>query len=89
MTAIRYILRFAVFLIALVAIVAIVGAGVIWYRNDTAGNEITVAQGGPSVGRAPEDAEDLAIYVLLQARAEEINIVVFRCSILNMPYPDC
>lgn len=73
MTAIRYILRFALFLVALAAIVVIVGIGVILLRNNATGNEITVAQAGLSVGRTPEDAEDLAIYVLLQARAEEIN----------------
>lgn len=76
MNVIRFILRFIVFMVGLAAIVFILGVGVIVLRNKAAGAEIAVAQNedGASVGRAPQDAEDWAIYVMLQARAKEINI---------------
>ncbi len=75
MNVIRFILRFIVFMIGLTAIVLILGVGAIVLRNKATGTEITVAQNenGTSVGRAPQDAEDWAIYVMLQARADEIN----------------
>lgn len=73
MTALRFILRFLFFMIGLTAIAVIVGVGFIILRNNASGTGITVAQGGLSVGRSPENAEDLALYVILQSRAEEIN----------------
>ena len=76
MNVIRFILRFIVFMIGLTAIVLILGVGAIVLRNKAAGTGITVAktEGEPSsVARAPQDAEDWAIYVMLQARADEIN----------------
>ncbi len=76
MNVIRFILRFIVFMIGLTAIILILGVGAIVLRNKAAGTGITVAktEGEPSsVARAPQDAEDWAIYVMLQARADEIN----------------
>ncbi len=73
MSIIRYILKFIVFLLGLAAIALIVGVGAIFVRNNATGAGITVAEGGPSVGHAPQGAEELAIYMFLQARADEIN----------------
>lgn len=73
MSIVRYVLKFIVFLLGLAAIVLIVGVGAIFVRNNATGTSITVAEGGPSVGHAPQGAEELAIYMFLQARAEEIN----------------
>lgn len=73
MRVIRFIVRFSLFMVGLAAIVFIVGAGVIVLRNNAAGTGITLTEAGPSVGRAPADAEDVALYLLLQARADEIN----------------
>jgi len=73
MNIIRYILKFIFFLLGLTAIIAIIGAGIIFMRNNTSDNGIIIAEAGPSVGHAPADAEELAIYMILQARAEEIN----------------
>ncbi|MFQ5578794.1 MAG: hypothetical protein ACE5G8_17590, partial [Anaerolineae bacterium] len=73
MRVIRFIVRFSLFMVGLAASVFIVGAGVIVLRNNAAGTGITLTEAGPSVGRAPADAEDVALYLLLQARADEIN----------------
>ncbi len=73
MSIIRYIFKFIFFLLGITAIVAIIGAGIIFMRNNTSGDGITIAEAGPSVGHAPADAEEFAIYMMLQARAEEIN----------------
>lgn len=73
MTVLRFISRFLFFMIGLAAIAVIVGLGVVILRNNASGAGITVAQNGLSVGRSPENAEDLALYVILQSRAEEIN----------------
>ncbi len=73
---IRYIFRFLFFLIGLAAIVAVIGVGVLMVRNNAAGTNITLAEGAPSIGHAPTDPEELAIYVMLQSRADEINAPV-------------
>jgi len=76
MNVIRFISRFIVFMIGLAAIVLILGVGAIVLRNKAAGTGITVAKNqneSPSVARAPQNVEDWAIYVMLQARADEIN----------------
>jgi len=73
MSIIRYVFKFIVFLLGLAAIALIVGVGAIFVRNNATGTGITVAEGGPSVGHAPQGAEELAIYMFLQARADEIN----------------
>ena len=76
MNVIRFISRFIVFMIGLAAIVLILGVGAIVLRNKAAGTGITVAKNqneSPSVAREPQNVEDWAIYVMLQARADEIN----------------
>lgn len=73
MTVIRYIFRFLFFLIGLAAIVAVIGVGVLMVRNNATGTNITLAEGASSIGHAPTDPEELAIYVMLQSRADEIN----------------
>jgi len=73
MSIIRFVLKFIVFLLGLAAIVLIVGVGAIFVRNNAAGTSITVAEGEPSVGHAPQGAEELAIYAFLQSRADDIN----------------
>ena len=73
MSVIRYLLKFIFFLLGLSAIVVIIGVGIIFMRNNTSGAGITIAEAGPSVGHAPTDPEEFAIYMMLQARAEEIN----------------
>ncbi len=76
MTIIRYIFRFIFFMIGLAAIVTIIGVGALVVKNTGAGNSITLAEGAPSIGHAPTDPEEFAIYVMLQSRAEEINTPV-------------
>ncbi len=73
MTIIRYIFRFIFFLVGLAAIVTILGVGFVMVRNTSTGTSITLAEGAPSVGHAPKDPEEFAIYVMLQSRADEIN----------------
>lgn len=72
-SVIRFIFRFLFFMIGLAAIVLVLGVGVIMVRNTASGTSITLAEGAPSVGHAPTDPEELAIYVMLQSRADEIN----------------
>lgn len=73
MVVIRFLARFIFFLLGLAAIVAIIGGGIWYYRNTASTSTIVVAEGIPSIGRSPEDIEDVAVSLLLQSRAEEIN----------------
>ncbi len=73
MSIIRYILKFIIFMLGLTAIAVVVGVGFIFLRNNAAGASITLAEGGPSVGHAPTDPEEFAVYMILQARANDIN----------------
>jgi len=73
MVVIRFVLRFVFFLLGLAAIVAIVGGGFFVYRNRAETSTIVIAEGVPSIGRNPEDIEDVAVGLILQARVDEIN----------------
>jgi len=72
MTVLRFLFRFLVFLIALTAIGVIVGVGVVFLRATPADEGVTVAGGESVLGHAPTDPEELAIFLFLQSRADEI-----------------
>lgn len=72
MAILRFILRFVFFMVGLAAILVVVGAGIFMFmENNNAA--ITIAEGDELIGPAPTDPELLAIYVILQARADEIT----------------
>lgn len=73
MVVFRFLFRFIFFLIGLAAIGVIIGGGIWFYRNTADASSIVVAEGGPSIGRNPEDLEDFALNLWLQSRADEIN----------------
>ena len=73
MAALRFFFRLIFFVLGLAALATIVGGGVWFYRQTANRSGITVAEGGSSVGRNPENLEDLALSLWLQSRAAEIN----------------
>ena len=65
--------RLLIFLVGIGAIFVIIGYGVWYYRGNPLSGGLVVAEGVPSIGGSPEDLEDVALGLWLQARADEIN----------------
>ena len=72
MVVLRFVFRFIIFIIALSAIGVIFWSAYSFLQNNEA-NDLVIVEGNATVGRSPENLEDLARNVILQARAEEIN----------------
>ncbi len=73
MSLLRFLFRFLVFLIALAAVGVMVGVGVVFLRATPTGEGVTVAGGQSLLGHAPTDPEELAIFLFLQSRADELT----------------
>jgi UPF0755 protein len=73
MAILRFILRFIFFLVGMAAIVAMIAVAFSFYRVSSERSTIVIAEGVPSIGRAPEDVDDVILSLVLQSRSDEIN----------------
>ena len=73
MTILRFVLRFIFFVVGLAAILAMFSVALSFYRTYSESSTIVIAEGVPSIGRAPEDIDDVILSVVLQSRSDEIN----------------
>jgi UPF0755 protein len=71
--AIRTILRFIIFVIAIGAIVVMLGAGYWTFSNQSDDLAASISVGDASVVRSPQNVEELVLGLYLQAQSDEIN----------------
>ncbi len=73
MIAIRTILRFIIFVIAIGAIVVILGAGYWTFSNQSDDLAASISVGDASVVRSPQNVEGFVLGLYLQAQSDQIN----------------
>lgn len=73
MIAIRTILRFIIFVIAIGAIVVILGAGYWTFSNRSDDLAASISVGDASVVRSPQNIEEFVLGFYLQAQSDQIN----------------